>query len=104
MQVAGQTIRFSEVALGSDIEVPVRFGQREAMITGGLSLVSTREQSQIQNANKVSVSDTHGRLELGLGYRLANGIELEFGGSYDDVEGADSEDKFSLSFGLSNQF
>ena len=104
MQVAGQTIRFSEVALGSDIEVPVRFGQREAMITGGLSLVSTREQSQIQNANKVSVSDTHGRLELGLGYRLANGIELEFGGSYDDVEGANSEDKFSLSFGLSNQF
>ena len=104
MQVAGQTIRFSEVALGSDIEVPVRFGQRDAMITGGLSLVSTREQSQIQNANKVSVSDTHGRLELGLGYRLANGIELEFGGSYDDVEGANSEDKFSLSFGLSNQF
>ena len=104
MQVAGQTIRFSEVALGSDIEVPVRFGQRDAMITGGLSLVSTREQSQGQNANKVSVSDTHGRLELGLGYRLANGIELEFGGSYDDVEGADSEDKFSLSFGLSSQF
>ena len=104
MQVAGQTVRFSEVALGSDIEVPVRFGQREAMITGGLSLVSTREQSQGQNANKVSVSDTHGRLELGLGYRLANGIELEFGGSYDDVEGTNSEGKFSLSFGLSNQF
>ena len=103
MQVYGQTIRFSEVALGSDIEVPVRFGQRDAMITGGLSLVSTREQSQGQNA-RVSVSDTHGRLELGLGYRLANGIELEFGGSYDDVEGTDSEDKFSLSFGLSNQF
>ena len=103
MQVAGQTIRFSEVALGSDIEVPVRFGQRDALITGGLSLVSTREQSQGQNA-RVSVSDTHGRLELGLGYRLANGIELEFGGSYDDVEGTDSEDKFSLSFGLSNQF
>ena len=103
MQVAGQTIRFSEVALGSDIEVPVRFGQREAVITGGLSLVSTREQSQGQNA-RVSVSDTHGRLELGLGYRLANGIELEFGGSYDDVEGANSEDKFSLSFGLSSQF
>ena len=103
MQVYGQTVRFSEVALGSDIEVPVRFGQREAMITGGLSLVSTREQSQSQNA-RVSVSDTHGRLELGLGYRLANGIELEFGGSYDDVEGTDSEDKFSLSFGLSSQF
>ena len=103
MQVAGQTVRFSEVALGSDIEVPVRFGQRDAMITGGLSLVSTREQSQGRNA-RVSVSDTHGRLELGLGYRLANGIELEFGGSYDDVEGTDSEDKFSLSFGLSNQF
>ena len=103
MQVYGQTIRFSEVALGSDIEVPVRFGQRDAMITGGLSLVSTREQSQGQNA-RVSVSDTYGRLELGLGYRLANGIELEFGGSYDDVEGTNSEDKFSLSFGLSNQF
>ena len=103
MQVAGQTVRFSEVALGSDIEVPVRFGQRDAMITGGLSLVSTREQSQGRNA-RVSVSDTHGRLELGLDYRLANGIELEFGGSYDDVEGTDSEGKFSLSFGLSNQF
>ena len=103
MQVAGQTVRFSEVALGSDIEVPVRFGQREAMITGGLSLVSAREQSQGQNA-RVSVSDTHGRLELGLDYRLANGIELEFGGRYDDVEGTDSEGKFSLSFGLSNQF
>ena len=103
MQVAGQTIRFSEVALGSDIEVPVRFGQRDAMITGGLSLVSAREQSQSQNA-RVSVSDTHSRLELGLDYRLANGIELEFGGSYDDVEGTDSEGKFSLSFGLSNQF
>ena len=103
MQVSGQTIRFSEVALGSDIEVPVRFDQRDAMITGGLSLVSTREQSQGRNA-RVSVSDTYGRLELGLGYRLANGIELEFGGSYDDVEGTDSEDKFSLSFGLSSQF
>ena len=103
MQVYGQTVRFSEVALGSDIEVPVRFGQRDALITGGLSLVSAREQSQGQNA-RVSVSDTYGRLELGLGYRLANGIKLEFGGSYDDVEGTDSEGKFSLSFGLSNQF
>ena len=102
-QVSSQIARFGEVALGSDIEVPLRFGQRDATFTGGLSLISSRSERAAQDM-ETSISDTRGRLELGLDYRLASGMELEIGGSYDDVDGAESSDKFSLSFGVRNQF
>ena len=44
-QVSSQIARFGEVALGSDIEVPLRFGQRDATFTGGLSLISSRSET-----------------------------------------------------------
>ena len=53
---------------------------------------------------KVSLPDSHGRLELGLDYPLKDQIHLEFGGSYEDAEGPESEGKFSFSVGLGNQF
>ena len=103
IKVPGQVVHFGEVKLGSDIEIPLRFGRREAMFTTGLSLVSTRESARIEGRSQAqqSVSDTHGRAELGLDYQLNNRIQLEFGGIYNDSDKGGSS---SVSLGIRSRF
>ena len=103
VKVPGQVVHFGEVKLGSDIEIPLRFGRREAMFTTGLSLVSTRESARIEGRSQAqqSVSDTHGRAELGLDYQLNNRIQLEFGGIYNDSDKGGSS---SVSLGIRSRF
>ena len=104
--VPGQTVRLQELALGSDVELPLRFGQRDATISGGLSVVSTREESWVEGATRLpAVSDTFGRVRLGLDYQLNPRARLEFGGSYEDLEYSDSgTDRYNLTFGLRSTF
>ena len=106
--VPGQTVRLQELALGSDVELPLRFGQRDATISGGLSVVSTREESWVDGATRLpAVSDTFGRARLGLDYQLNPRVRLEFGGSYEGLEASDSgsdTDRYNLTFGLRSTF
>ena len=105
--VPGQTVRLQEMALGSDVELPLRFGQRDATISGGLSVVSTREESWVDGVTRLpAVSDTFGRARLGLDYQLNPRVRLEFGGSYEDLEDSDSgtTDRYNLTFGLRSTF
>ena len=105
--VPGQTVRLQELALGSDVELPLRFGQRDATISGGLSVVSTREESWVDGATRLpAVSDTFGRARIGLDYQLNPRVRLEFGGSYEDLEDSDSgtTDRYNLTFGLRSTF
>ena len=106
--VPGQTVRLQELALGSDVELPLRFGQRDATISGGLSVVSTREESWVDGATRLpAVSDTFGRARLGLDYQLNPRVRLEFGGSYEGTEASDSDsdtDHYNLTFGLRSTF
>ena len=106
--VPGQTVRLQELALGSDVELPLRFGQRDATISGGLSVILTREESWVDGATRLpAVSDTFGRARFGLDYQLNPRVRLEFGGSYEGIEASDSgsdTDRYNLTFGLRSTF
>ena len=88
--------------------LPFRFGQRDATISGGLSVVSAREESWVDGATRLpAVSDTFGRARLGLDYQLNPRVRLEFGGSYEGIEASDSgsdTDRYNLTFGLRSTF
>ena len=103
IQVPGQTVRFEALELGSDIEIPVHTGQ-QGILTGGLSVILTREQDWREGAVRAStVYDVRGRADLGVDYMLDNETYLELGGFYDGV--GDSEfDHRSFSLGVVNKF
>ena len=104
IQVSGQTLRLGELALGSDIEIPVRIGQRDLTVTGGLQLTLTRTEKRIQRpAEKLTTSDTTGRVKLGMNYSLNDRVSLEIGATYQDSESA-ADTKSSFTFGIRSRF
>ena len=106
IRVPGQTIRLGELALGSDIQIPVRMGERDATFTGGLTIISTRTETRRQGmTGNLTTSDTTGRLDLGLDYKFNNEDQLELGGFYEGMgESSASESNAGFSLGIRSPF
>ena len=106
IRVPGQTIRLGELALGSDIQIPIRMGERDATFTGGLTIISTRTETHRQGmTGNLTTSDTTGRLDLGLDYKFNEEDQLELGGFYEGIgESSASESNAGFSLGIRSPF